>query len=102
MIDVMFVCSAGMSTSLLVERVKKEAEAAGIEMHIYALGESEAKKNLEKPQVILLGPQVRYMEKAYKKLLDGTDKKLGVIDMLAYGRLDGAKVYKQIADLLGL
>jgi len=102
MYDVMFVCSAGMSTSMLVERVKKEAEKAGVEMEVYAMGESEAKKNLDKSQVILLGPQVRYMEFAFKKMLEGTDTKLGVIEMRTYGMMDGAKVYSQIAELLGL
>jgi PTS system cellobiose-specific IIB component len=101
MINVMFVCSAGMSTSLLVEKVKKEAAANGVEMNIYALGESEAKKDLKQAEVLLLGPQVRYLESTFKKELAGSDVKLGVVDMKSYGMMDGKKVYKQISDLLG-
>jgi len=100
MINVMFVCSAGMSTSLLVEKVKKEAAANGVEMNIYAVGESEAKKDLKQAEVLLLGPQVRYLESAFRKALDGSDVKLAVIEMRTYGLMDGKKVYQQIMELL--
>ena len=101
MINVMFVCSAGMSTSLLVEKVKKEAAANGVEMNIYAVGESEAKKDLKQAEVLLLGPQVRYLESAFRKELAGSEVKLAVIEMRTYGLMDGKKVYQQIMELLG-
>jgi len=90
-----------MSTSLLVEKVKKEAAEQGVEMNIYAVSEAEAKKDLAQAEVLLLGPQVRYLESAFKKSLEGTDVKLDVIDMRTYGLMDGKKVYQQIVDLLG-
>jgi len=101
MVKVMFVCSAGMSTSLLVEKVKKEAAAQGVEMEIYAVSEAEAKKDLTQAEVLLLGPQVRYLEGAFRKSLEGSNVKLAVIDMRTYGLMDGKKVYAQIAELLG-
>jgi PTS system cellobiose-specific IIB component len=100
MVNVMFVCSAGMSTSLLVEKVRKEAVANGVEMNMYALGEAEAKKDLRQAEVLLLGPQVRYLESAFKKELEGSNVKLGVVDMRTYGLMDGKKVFQQITELL--
>lgn len=101
MIKVMFVCCAGMSTSLLVEKVNRAAQEKGVEMNVFALSEAEAKKDLAQADVLLLGPQVRYLEKGFRKDLAGKDTKLDVVDMLAYGRLDGEKVLQQILDLAG-
>lgn len=96
MLKVMFICCAGMSTSLLVEKVNSEAEKQSVEMKVWAEGETEARKNFDEADVLLLGPQVRYLESGFKKLTEGTNVKVGVVDMLAYGRLDGKKVLDQI------
>ena len=45
MVNIMLCCAAGMSTSLLVEKMKKEAEKQGIEANIWAVGANEAKAN---------------------------------------------------------
>jgi len=99
MLKVMFVCCAGMSTSLLVEKVNKTAKSKGIDLEVYALAEAEAKKDLTQADILLLGPQVRYLASSFGKALEGTNTKLGVVDMLAYGRMDGEKVLQQILDL---
>lgn len=61
---IMLVCSAGMSTSLLVSKMQKAAEAQGVDAEIFAVSASEADANLQKKDVnvLLLGPQVRFME----------------------------------------
>lgn len=97
---VLFVCCAGMSTSLLVERVRQSAANRKIEMEINATSEAEARKNLDQADVIFLGPQVRYLEKSFAKDIEGKDIKLGIADMVAYGRLDGDKILDQILELL--
>ena len=99
MLKVMFVCCAGMSTSLLVEKVNQAAEKAGVAMEVFAMGETEAKKNLSQADILLLGPQVRYLENSFKKSLEGSKTKLGVVDMIAYGRMDGEKVLAQIMEM---
>ena len=99
MLKVMFVCSAGMSTSLLVEKVKKAAAEKAVEIEVYAVGEAEARKDLSQADVLLLGPQVRYLEKSFKKAMGDSKTKLGVVDMIAYGRMDGEKVLEQILEL---
>ena len=61
---IMLVCAAGMSTSLMVERMKKAAEAKGMEADIFAVSAGEADNYLEskKVDILLLGPQVRFMK----------------------------------------
>lgn len=83
------ICSAGMSTSLLVTKMNKAAQEQGIELEITALGASEAKKRLDKADIILLGPQVRFMKDEISKL---ATVPVQVINMMAYGRMDGAQV----------
>ena len=66
---IMLVCSAGMSTSLLVTKMQKAAEAKGMDADIFAVSASEADQHLEsKPvDVLLLGPQVRFMKSQHLK-----------------------------------
>lgn len=99
MISVMFVCCAGMSTSLLVEKVNKAAKEQGIEANVYALGEAEARKDLSQADILLLGPQVKYLEASFKKAMGDSKTKLGVVDMKSYGRMDGEAVLKQIMEM---
>jgi PTS system cellobiose-specific IIB component len=99
MLNVMFVCCAGMSTSLLVEKVNQTAKAQNLEVNVYALGEADAKKDLAQADILLLGPQVRYLEAGFKQELEGKATKVGVVDMMAYGRMDGEAVLKQIMEM---
>jgi PTS system cellobiose-specific IIB component len=87
----MLVCSAGMSTSLLVTKMKKHAEAKGLEVNIWASAEADAKSTWVKADIILLGPQVRFLESKIKKMVD--DKiPVTVIDMVSYVAMNGQKV----------
>lgn len=96
---VMFVCCAGMSTSLLVEKVNAVAKSRGLDIEVFAMGETEAKKDLAQADILLLGPQVRYMESGFRKTIGDAKTKLGVVDMRAYGNMDGEKVLEQILEL---
>ncbi|MDN6852771.1 MAG: PTS sugar transporter subunit IIB, partial [Tetragenococcus koreensis] len=55
---IMLVCSAGMSTSLLVTKMQKAAEEQGVDTDIFAVSSSEADTQLENKDVdvLLLGP----------------------------------------------
>ena len=49
---------------------------------------------------MLLGPQVRFLEGKMKGIADG--KPVAVIDMMAYGSMNGEKVLEQALKLLGM
>ena len=55
----LLVRAAGMSTSLLVNRMKEAAETKEIEFQIEAHPVGQIEKYGEAADVILLGPQVR-------------------------------------------
>ena len=65
-------CSAGMSTSLLVNKMKEAAAAGGKDYQIAAYSLGEAPNEAPKADVILIGPQVRFaLEKLKASGLDG-------------------------------
>lgn len=53
----MLVCSAGMSTSLLVTKMEKAAQDVGDEVEIFALPMSDGMSRIPNVDCILLGPQ---------------------------------------------
>lgn len=96
---ILLVCSAGMSTSLLVTKMEQEAEAQGIEAKIWAVAEASAAANWEDADVLLLGPQVRFIEAKIKEMVGGKIP-VAVIDMRAYGMMDGKTVFNTAMDLI--
>lgn len=90
---IMLVCSAGMSTSLLVSKMQKAA-AENYDSEIFAVGASEADSMLEsKPvDVLMLGPQVRFMKDEFEKKVADKDIPVEVINMQDYGMMNGEKV----------
>lgn len=100
---IMLVCSAGMSTSLLVTKMQKAAEAKGIDSDIFAVSASDADNNLANNDVdvLLLGPQVRFMKADFEKRLEPKGIPLDVINMADYGMMNGEKVLDQAITLIG-
>ena len=99
---IMLVCSAGMSTSLLVTKMQKAAFNQGLDAHIFAASATEAETNLENNpvDVLLLGPQVRYMKSDFEKRLSPKGIPTDVISMSDYGLMNGEKVLEQALGLL--
>ncbi|EXG84849.1 MULTISPECIES: PTS sugar transporter subunit IIB [Lacrimispora] len=94
MYHILLVCSAGMSTSMLVKKMQDAASEKGVEATIWAVGDSESVEEVKKADIILLGPQVRYLEKKMNERVKN-EKPVLVIDMMAYGTMNGAKVLDQ-------
>lgn len=99
----MLVCSAGMSTSLLVTKMEKAAEARGMEAEIFAISASEVDAQLEKKDidVLLLGPQVRFMKSQMEEKLADKNIPLEVINMSDYGMMNGENVLNAAVTLMG-
>ena len=85
-------CSAGMSTSLLVSKMRAQAEKYEVPVVIEAFPETLAGEKGQKADVVLLGPQIAYMYDDIKKMLP--DKAVEVIDSQLYGKIDGLGVLK--------
>ncbi len=88
---ILLVCSAGMSTSLLVNKMKEAAKAKGIEVWIDALPVAESSSAIDGVDIVLLGPQVRFQKSNVEKLVDGRIP-VEVIDMRLYGTMNGKAI----------
>lgn len=85
-------CSAGMSTSLLVSKMRAQAEKYDVPVVIEAFSETFAAEKGPEADVILLGPQIAYLQADIRRLLPG--KTIEVIDSALYGKVDGLGVLK--------
>jgi PTS system cellobiose-specific IIB component len=90
--NILLVCAAGMSTSLLVTKMQQAAKEKGIEAKIWAVSADEAKAHLDEADVLLLGPQVRYKLPQFKKEGEARGIPVDVIHPADYGRVNGAGV----------
>ncbi|VDZ88602.1 PTS system N,N'-diacetylchitobiose-specific transporter subunit IIB [Lelliottia amnigena] len=77
-------CSAGMSTSLLVSKMRAQAEKYDVPVVIEAFPETLAGEKGPAADVILLGPQIAYMLPEIQRLLP--NKPVEVIDSALYGK----------------
>ncbi|MGX7418432.1 PTS sugar transporter subunit IIB [Carnobacterium gallinarum] len=99
---IMLACAAGMSTSLLVTKMVKAAEAQGLDADIFAVSATEIDDNVAKKpiDVVMLGPQVRFMKDEVTKKLEPKGIPVAVIDMADYGMMKGDKVLAAALALL--
>ncbi|WP_231036042.1 PTS sugar transporter subunit IIB [Pectinatus sottacetonis] len=97
--NILLVCLSGMSTSLLVQKMEKAAEKNDITVRIWAVSEAEAHNNFAEADIVLLGPQLKFKYKEYKKMLG--EKPVEVISIADYGRMQGEKVLKWALSILG-
>lgn len=98
---IILVCSAGMSTSLLVSKMEAAAKAKGIDCTINAYGESQLRNHEDEMDVLLLGPQVRFLLKKMKDKFADRNIPVEVINTVDYGTMNGEKVLNRALELLG-
>lgn len=95
------ICSAGMSTSLLVTKMNAASIKQGLEVKIIAIAEVEMKDYWDKTDVLLLGPQVRFLLNKLKVEGEKRNIPVDVINSMDYGMMNGEKVLSQALNLLG-
>lgn len=99
--NIVLVCSAGMSTSLLVTKMENAAYQKGIIAVIKALPEAEINRAVDSEpiDVILLGPQVRYLQSKIRELASHKSIPVDLIQPMHYGMMDGDAVLEQAIKL---
>lgn len=93
---ILLVCAAGMSTSILVEKVKKIAKKRNLDIKIAAKSNNSIIQERGNWDVCLIGPQVRFALDAIKNQLQVPTE---IIDLQAYAFGDGEKVLEQALNL---
>ncbi len=97
--NIVLFCSAGMSTSVMVKKMQEAAKEQDYDCTVAAYSVSEATTYGPDADVVLLGPQIRFNLNKVRGLLPG--KIVEVIDMKAYGMMDGAAIINFCKQKLG-
>ncbi len=92
--NILLCCSSGVSTSLLVSKMEAYAKEQGLEGEIWAVSSDKVKNNIDKADILLLGPQVRFMLNEMKKLGNEKGIPVDVINPVHYGTMNGKEVVK--------
>lgn len=94
---ILLICNAGMSTSMLLQKMRKEARARQLDVEIDAMPLSEGEQSIPEWDVIMLGPQVRHIKAKLEKAAQG--KPVEIIDMRLYGMMDGKAVLTKALEI---
>ena len=84
---IVLLCASGMSTSMLVKKMKEAAAADNYDCSIDAFSASEAATKAADADCVLLGPQIRFQKNKIAEQIPGIP--VDAIDMRMYGRMDG-------------
>ncbi|MEW4309478.1 PTS sugar transporter subunit IIB [Rossellomorea marisflavi] len=100
MTNILLVCAAGMSTSLLVQRMENEAKGIGFEGKIWAVSMDEAGEHIDSADIVLVGPQIRYKLPYLKGLGEAKGIPVHMINPSDYGMMNGKNILQFSMDIL--
>ncbi|MFY4775181.1 PTS sugar transporter subunit IIB [Metabacillus sp. RGM 3146] len=92
---ILLCCAAGMSSSLLVSKMRKSAEELRIDCEIWAIPTDAVTQQIDQADVLLLGPHVRYLMMEFMELGEENNVPVGLIKAEDYGTFNGKKVLQQ-------
>ena len=100
MIKILLCCSAGMSTSMVVQRMEKAAVKLAIDAKIQAVGMEEFSEKIGDFDCCLLGPQIKYKLNDFQRYAEEYNKPVAVINTMDYGMLNGEKILQSALALI--
>ncbi len=98
------VCNTGLSTNLLKKEMEKDIQDKGEDYKVLAFASSQLEEIVAEDstiQLILLAPQMAFLEKDYKKKYQ-PEISVHVVEMEAYFNTDGASVMDLVREELGV
>ena len=97
---IMLCGNAGMSTSLLVQKMQAEVANRGLDIEVEARPMNEAHDHLDECDMLLLGPQIGYTKGDFEKEAAGRFP-VEVINMVDYGRMNAAGIIDHCVSVMG-
>ena len=96
MITITLLCNLGMSTCMLVDKMTEAAKAQGLTVDIDALPFDKVDDRINKTDILLLGPQVRYMLAKFQKEYGGKIAVIEAMNFTDYGLMNGEKIFNDV------
>jgi PTS system cellobiose-specific IIB component len=85
---------------MLVQKMRTAALEKGLSATIDATSEADLGNHLNNTNVILIGPQVRYLASKIKSKAEPHGIKVDIINPMYYGTMNGDKVLEQAQGLI--
>ncbi|MDO5089078.1 MAG: PTS sugar transporter subunit IIB [Leptotrichiaceae bacterium] len=95
-------CNAGMSTSLVARKMQEVADNYKLPIEVKAFPDHKLDITVEElhPDVILLGPQVKFKLEETKSKYEPKGIPVAIIDLEDYGNVDGERILKRAVKIL--
>ena len=95
MIEIVLICAAGLSTSMLMDEMKEAALGYDEQIEINAIPEGKLGGLSYVPDLILLGPQISYRLNDIKSKYEPKGCKVDVVSYADYGMMNGKAVLEK-------
>ncbi len=97
---IVLLCAGGISTSFMVQQMKKATKEKGLDFEISAEPVNSLEEIIEEVDVVLLAPQVSYAVESVNTICEKNKKICGAIPPLLYGRMDGLQVIEYLISIM--
>lgn len=89
------ICNLGMSTSVLVDKMAAYAKEKGITADIEARAFQRVEDRIHQTDILLIGPQVRYLAKKFQEQYGNEIPVIQTMDMSDYALQKVDKIFEQ-------
>ena len=95
-------CALGMSTSLVAKKMQDVADKHSLPVEVKAFPDNKIDVIVEEfhPDIILLGPQVKFKLEETASKYEPKGIPVAVIDLEDYGKVDGERILKRAIKIL--
>ena len=99
----LLICTAGITTGLLVKNVQNAADERGLDIHVYSAPAIIAEQAIQSQAIdaLMIGPQSKYEIARLKDFLTYKAVPYKLISRENYEILDGEAVLEEIIALIG-
>lgn len=97
--SVIVVCEAGITTSLMVVKLKELAGGNNRDINIYSKGTEEGLDYVKETEIdaVLLGPQIHHKLEAYQEVTEAKVLKISVND---YNNMNVYSIFEQLQEAI--
>lgn len=99
--NILIVCGGGASSSFIAQNVYRAGKAAGMDLTVDAISETELEDYVYDRDAILIGPHLKYLEENLAEICNGEGVPFAFISDANYGKMDGAAILEQAKELAG-
>ncbi len=88
-----------MSSSILAKKLQQTVHTNNLDYQIQSCSESTYEEMLENTSIILISPQIRFLENRIKASVAHTPIQVAILDRAAFGTLNTQIIIEQIQSL---